>query len=52
MAKAILEGLLASAQRMILALTIFGLDDMSARYASYEDLAQTIRYRFKNLKRR
>lgn len=31
---------------MVSALTIFGLSDMTARYASYEDLAQIIRQRF------
>jgi len=33
---------------MVSALTIAGLDEMMARYASYEDLAQTIRQRFTN----
>ena len=31
---------------MISALTMFGLNDMTARYASYEALAEIIRYRF------
>lgn len=31
---------------MVSALTLFGLNDMTARYASYEDLAQIIRQRF------
>lgn len=31
---------------MVSALTLFGLDEMMARYASYEDLAETIRHRF------
>jgi serine/threonine-protein kinase HipA len=31
---------------MVSALTMFGLSDMTARYASYEDLAQIIRQRF------
>ncbi len=31
---------------MVSALTLFGLDEMMARYASYEDLAQIIRVRF------
>lgn len=31
---------------IISALTLFGLDDMMARYASYEDFAETIRHRF------
>lgn len=31
---------------MVSALTLFGLTDMTARYASYEDLAEIIRYRF------
>ncbi len=31
---------------MISALTLFGLDDMMARYASYETLAEIIRHRF------
>ncbi|MCD6527144.1 MAG: type II toxin-antitoxin system HipA family toxin [Desulfuromonas sp.] len=39
---------------MVSALTLLGLDDMMARYASYEDLAEIIRHRFtdpkKNLK--
>ena len=35
---------------MVSALTLFGLDDMMARYASYETLAEIIRYRFINPK--
>ena len=31
---------------MVSALTLFGLDEMMARYASYEDLAELIRHRF------
>jgi serine/threonine-protein kinase HipA len=31
---------------MVSALTLFGLDDMTARYASYETLAEIIRHRF------
>lgn len=31
---------------MISALTIFGLSDMTARYASYEEFAEIIRHRF------
>ena len=31
---------------MVSALTLFGLDEMMARYASYEDLAEIVRYRF------
>ena len=31
---------------MVSALTLFGLSDMTARYASYEDLAEIIRHRF------
>lgn len=31
---------------MVSALTLFGLHDMTARYASYEDLAEIIRHRF------
>ncbi len=33
-------------QSMVSALTLFALDDMMARYASYETLAEIIRYRF------
>jgi len=33
---------------MVSALTLLGLDEMMARYASYEDLAEIIRHRFKN----
>ena len=35
---------------MVSALTILGLDEMEARYASYEDLAETIRHRFREPK--
>lgn len=35
---------------MVSALTILGLDEMMARYASYEDLAEIIRHRFTNAK--
>lgn len=35
---------------MVSALTLFGLDDMMARYASYETLAEIIRHRFDNPK--
>ncbi len=31
---------------MVSALTLFGLDEMMARYASYEDLTEIIRHRF------
>jgi serine/threonine-protein kinase HipA len=31
---------------LVSALTLFGLDEMMARYASYEDLAEIIRHRF------
>ena len=31
---------------MVSALTLFGLDELMARYASYEDLAEIVRYRF------
>ncbi len=31
---------------MVSALTLFGLDEMMARYASYEDLADIVRHRF------
>jgi len=33
---------------MVSALTLLGLDEMMARYASYEDLAEIIRHRFKH----
>jgi serine/threonine-protein kinase HipA len=33
-------------QSMVSALTMFGLSEMTARYASYEDLAEIIRHRF------
>jgi len=36
---------------MVSALTLFGLSDMQARYASYEELAQIIRERFTNPKK-
>ena len=35
---------------MISALTLFGLNDMMARYASYEDFAEIIRYHFRDVK--
>ena len=35
---------------MVSALTMFGLSDMTARYASYEDFAEIIRHRFTNPK--
>jgi len=35
-----------SRKSMVCALTLFGLDDMIARYASYETLAEIIRHRF------
>ena len=35
---------------MVSALTLLGLDDMMARYASYEDFAEIIRHRFSNPK--
>lgn len=39
-----------SRKLMVSALTLFGLDEMMARYASYEELAQIIRQRFKQPK--
>lgn len=39
-----------SRNAMVSALTILGLDDMMARYASYEKLAEIIRYRFSDPK--
>jgi serine/threonine-protein kinase HipA len=33
---------------MVSALTLFGLDEMMARYASYEDLATIVRHRFRS----
>jgi len=39
-----------SRKAMVSALTLFGLDDMMARYASYEDFAETIRHRFSDPK--
>ena len=36
---------------MVSALTMFGLDEMIARYASYEDLAEIIRHRFTSPKK-
>ncbi len=36
---------------MVSALTLFALDDMAARYASYETLAEIIRHRFTNPKK-
>ena len=35
---------------MVSALTLLGLDEMMARYASYEDLAEIIRHRFSSPK--
>lgn len=35
---------------MVSALTLFGLDEMMARYASYEQLCEIIRHRFENPK--
>ena len=35
-----------SRKAVVSALTILGLDEMQARYASYQDLAETIRFRF------
>ncbi len=35
-----------SRKSMVSALTMFGLSDMTARYASYEDFAEIIRHRF------
>ena len=39
-----------SRRAMVSALTLFSLDDMMARYASYETLAEIIRHRFTNPK--
>lgn len=39
-----------SRKAMVSALTLLGLDDMMARYASYETLAEIIRHRFTNPK--
>jgi len=39
-----------SRKAMVSALTLFGLDDMMARYASYETFAEIIRHRFTNPK--
>jgi serine/threonine-protein kinase HipA len=36
-------------RNIVSALTILGLDEMQARYASYQDLAETIRHRFSNV---
>ena len=36
---------------MRMVLTLFGLSEMTARYASYEELAQIIRVRFKEPKK-
>ena len=35
-----------SRKSMVSALTLFGLDEMMARYASYVDFAEIIRHRF------
>ncbi|TIH17451.1 type II toxin-antitoxin system HipA family toxin [Marinifilum sp. JC120] len=37
-------------KNMVSALTIFGLNDMTSRYASYEDFAEIIRHRFSSPK--
>ena len=42
----ILHGTSWSRKSMVSALTMFGLNDMTARYASYEDFAEIIRHRF------
>lgn len=42
----ILQGDRLARRAMVSALTIFGMDEMMARYASYEDLAEQIRLRF------
>ena len=42
----IVQGSDWSRKAMVSALTLFGLDDMMARYASYETLAEIIRHRF------
>jgi len=42
------QGGLWSRRVMISALTLFGLDEIAARHASYEDLAEIIRMRFAN----
>ena len=39
-----------SRKSMVSALTLFGLDEMMARYASYETLAEIIRHRFREPK--
>jgi serine/threonine-protein kinase HipA len=39
-----------SRKAMVSALTLFGLDEMMARYASYEDFAEIIRHRFSDPK--
>ena len=36
---------------MVSALTLFGLDEMMARYASYEDFAEVVRHRFTSPKK-
>lgn len=36
---------------MVSALTILGLDEMQARYASYQDLAEIVRFRFADARR-
>ena len=41
-----LQGKSWKRRAMVSALTILGLDEMRARYASYQDLAETIRFRF------
>lgn len=42
------EGETWTRRAMVSALTMFGMDEMMARYASYEDLAEIIRHRFTN----
>jgi len=42
----VLEGKGWRRRAMVSALTILGLDEMQARYASYQDLAEAIRFRF------
>lgn len=42
----VLKGDMWRRKAMVSALTLLGLDDMMARYASYETLAQIIRHRF------
>lgn len=44
----VVEGDAVTRRSMVSALTILALDEMQARYASYEDLAEQIRFRFKD----